>query len=47
MLDSRRDRDAEKILIGKNTKSYDQSDFQRALDEFKTRNLCNLEIGRL
>ena len=47
VLDSKRDGDAEKILIGKTTKSYDQSDFQRALDEFKTRNLCNLEIGRL
>ena len=47
VLDSQRDGDPETILLGKSRKSYDRADFQRALDEFKTRNLCNLEIGRL
>lgn len=47
VLDSQRDSDPETILLGKSRKSYDRADFQRALCEFKTRNLCNLEIGRL
>ena len=47
IFDSQRKEDADKILTGKEDKSYNPDDFQKALDEFKRRNFSNLEIGRL
>ena len=47
IFDSQRQEDADKVLTGKEDKSYDPNDFQKALDEFKKRNFSNLEIGRL
>ena len=47
VLDSQRQEDAEKVLTGKKDKIYNQTEFQKALDEFRRRNFCNLEIGRL
>lgn len=47
ILDSQRQADADKVLTGKEDKSYNPDDFQKALDEFKKRNFSNLEIGRL
>ena len=47
ILDSQRQEDADKVLTGKEDKSYNPEDFQNALDEFRKRNFSNLEIGRL
>ena len=47
VLDSQRKEDADKVLTGKEDKSYNAAEFQRALDEFRKRNFSNLEIGRL
>lgn len=47
IFDSQRQEDADKVLTGKEDKSYDPNAFQKALDEFKRRNFSNLEIGRL
>lgn len=47
ILDSQRQEDADKVLTGKEDKSYNPDDFQKALDEFRKRNFSNLEIGRL
>lgn len=47
ILDSQRKEDADKVLTGKEDKSYSPDDFQKALDEFRKRNFSNLEIGRL
>ena len=47
IFDSQRKEDADKVLTGKEDKTYNPDDFQKALDEFKRRNFSNLEIGRL
>ena len=47
VLDTCRKSDMDTELTGKETVSYNAENFQTALDNFRKRNFCRLEIGRL
>ena len=47
VLDTCRKSDVDTELTGKETVSYNAENFQTALDNFRKRNFCRLEIGRL